>query len=280
MARIILEHDGQVLKDFPFHKGSVTIGRRRENIIVFHDPQVSGFHARIDKRGAEFILTDLQSTNGTFVNNRKIVSHRLSHGDRITVSKYTLLFVGTEKAKMDADDEAIPLDRTVILGGAAGRRRHSPAPTAAEHVSTPRPYSDGLRGRLILLFGLVAIIAGAGIFSFRDKIPLIRKSILHDKRVGRIERRPLPAIPRQTGPEELQRDLTDEFNAPGGNSALALEAIIWSSDQTKSFAVINGKTVKTGEPVEGMMVAGIGRDYVLLRSQDGQSTLRLTLTLK
>ena len=127
MARLLWEHEGQVIKDYPFPKGSVTIGRRKENTIVFTNPEVSSSHARIDKVGTDYILTDLQSTNGTFVNNLKVLSHRLSHGDRISIGKNVLLFIGTEKAKADAERANIPLDQTVIIGGAK-RRKKAPAP--------------------------------------------------------------------------------------------------------------------------------------------------------
>jgi len=68
MARLLWEHEGQVIKDYPFPKGSITIGRRKENTIVFTNPEVSSSHARIDKIGPDYILTDLQSTNGTLIN--------------------------------------------------------------------------------------------------------------------------------------------------------------------------------------------------------------------
>jgi pSer/pThr/pTyr-binding forkhead associated (FHA) protein len=280
MARIILEHNGQVLKDFPFYKGSITIGRRDDNTVVLHDPEVSGFHARIDKRGFEFILTDLQSTNGTFVNNRKVVSHRLSHGDRITISKHALLFIGTEKARVDAEQEGIPLDRTVILGGARQRKKTPPPPINADPVSIPHPHSDGVLGRLILLFILVGIILGLGVFGFKHKIPFFGGIILHDTGVGKIENRPTQATHPEPRAGEFQQDATQEIVGTDANPPPAIEAIIWSSDETKSFALINGKKVKTGESVKGMTVTKIGRDYVLLSSQDGQSILRLTLTLK
>ncbi len=134
MARLLWEHEGQVIKDYPFPRGSVTIGRREENTIVFTNPEVSSSHARIDKVGTDFILTDLQSTNGTYVNTLKVFSHRLSHGDRISIGKNILLFIGTEKAKVDAERANIPLNQTVIIGGAKHRKR-SPAPAA--HIEKP-----------------------------------------------------------------------------------------------------------------------------------------------
>ena len=55
-----------------------TIGREDDNTIIIANLAVSGYHARIDKTGTDFIVTDLQSTNGTFVNNKKVVSQKLA----------------------------------------------------------------------------------------------------------------------------------------------------------------------------------------------------------
>jgi pSer/pThr/pTyr-binding forkhead associated (FHA) protein len=68
MARLLWDHEGQVIKDYPFPKGSVTIGRRKENPTVITNPEVSSSLARIDKLGPDYLLTDLQSIDGTYVN--------------------------------------------------------------------------------------------------------------------------------------------------------------------------------------------------------------------
>ena len=74
MARIILMFNKQVVKEYPLLKESVTIGRNEDNVITVDNLAVSGYHARIDPAGNDYILTDLQSTNGTFVNDKKIAN--------------------------------------------------------------------------------------------------------------------------------------------------------------------------------------------------------------
>jgi pSer/pThr/pTyr-binding forkhead associated (FHA) protein len=137
MARLILEYNNEVLKDYPFRRGSITIGRHKDNAIVLDNPEVSGYHARIDRKGPEFILTDLQSTNGTFVNREHVVSTRLTHGDKITIGDYTLLFVGTEKAKIEVEHEHVPLNQTVILRSPVRQRDLPPKPEI--RIEEPRP---------------------------------------------------------------------------------------------------------------------------------------------
>ncbi|MBW1857618.1 MAG: FHA domain-containing protein, partial [Deltaproteobacteria bacterium] len=84
MARVIVAFNKKVIKEYPFSKDSMTIGRDEANEIVIDNLAVSGYHARIDKTGGIYILTDLQSTNGTFANDKKITSCKLHHKDKIT----------------------------------------------------------------------------------------------------------------------------------------------------------------------------------------------------
>jgi len=117
MAKLILTFNKQVIREYSFDKDGITIGRNEENTIVIDNLAVSGFHARIDKAGSEYILTDLQSTNGTFVNDQKVSSHKLAHGDNVVIGKHVILFVATESDKIEGGDKEkkLPLDRTVVL---------------------------------------------------------------------------------------------------------------------------------------------------------------------
>jgi pSer/pThr/pTyr-binding forkhead associated (FHA) protein len=117
MARLILMFNKQVVKEYPLTKESVTIGRNEENTIQINNLAVSGYHARIDAAGNEFILTDLQSTNGTFINDKRVVSHKLSHGDNIIVGKHVVLFVGTgtEVGEVKPAAPKTDLDKTMML---------------------------------------------------------------------------------------------------------------------------------------------------------------------
>jgi pSer/pThr/pTyr-binding forkhead associated (FHA) protein len=116
MARLILMFNKQVVKEYPLMKESVTIGRNEDNVIIIDNLAVSGYHARIDVAGSDFILTDLQSTNGTFVNDKKVLSHKLSHGDNVIVGKHVILFIATGKeADIKTDKQKADLDRTMML---------------------------------------------------------------------------------------------------------------------------------------------------------------------
>jgi len=112
----------QVIREYPLLKDSVTVGRAEDNTVVIDNLAVSSYHARIDKAGTEFILTDLQSTNGTFINDNRIVTHKLSHGDNVSIGKHILLFVGDKgKAESEESEQKMSLNKTMMLDTAKQR---------------------------------------------------------------------------------------------------------------------------------------------------------------
>jgi hypothetical protein len=72
-------------KSWRLDSDEVTLGRSSSNGIVVDDPNASRAHARLSLRGDEWWLTDLDSTNGTLVNDMVIKERRLNPGDRIKI---------------------------------------------------------------------------------------------------------------------------------------------------------------------------------------------------
>ena len=70
----------------------ITIGREEGNSIQLNDERISRFHLKIQLDHDNLVLTDLESTNGTKVNNEEVQLRILRHGDMITVGRSTLLF--------------------------------------------------------------------------------------------------------------------------------------------------------------------------------------------
>lgn len=70
----------------------VTIGREEGNLLRLNDERVSRFHAKVQVDNEDFILTDLESTNGTKVNGTVVQIRRLRFGDRVGVGRSLLLF--------------------------------------------------------------------------------------------------------------------------------------------------------------------------------------------
>jgi pSer/pThr/pTyr-binding forkhead associated (FHA) protein len=71
---------------------ALRLGRSPDNDLILRDPATSGHHARVERRGEQFWIVDLGSTNGTLVNGEPIQEKELNHGDRITVGQNAVHF--------------------------------------------------------------------------------------------------------------------------------------------------------------------------------------------
>ena len=93
MPTLTLKLKNKSLGEYRLQKDlSLTIGRRDTNDVVIEDSSVSGHHAKIDSMGDRFVLIDLQSKNGSFVNEQLINSHWLQDEDVISIGRHTLVF--------------------------------------------------------------------------------------------------------------------------------------------------------------------------------------------
>lgn len=76
---------------YPLGK-ETTIGRAHTNHIVLKEARISRQHAIIRQAGKEFVIEDLQSSNGVVVNGEKIKEHVLSNGDQIQIGDFVMEF--------------------------------------------------------------------------------------------------------------------------------------------------------------------------------------------
>jgi pSer/pThr/pTyr-binding forkhead associated (FHA) protein len=106
----------------------VSIGREEGNSLRLNDERVSRFHAKVQLDGDDYILTDLESTNGTRVNGTAVQIRRLRIGDRVGVGRSLLLFGSNEEIAA----------RMASLAGVGV----SPIPTSGNVESFNEPGSD------------------------------------------------------------------------------------------------------------------------------------------
>lgn len=113
------------LKVHPLTKPVINIGRRFENHIIIDDPRVSRQHAQLRAIHGHFVLFDLSSTSGTFVNGQRANQVVLYPGDVISLAGVTLIFSQNNPNLPDLVD-------TSPLGDAESK----PHPTPAMDKST------------------------------------------------------------------------------------------------------------------------------------------------
>jgi len=94
--------------EFPL-KEDVFIGRDGTRCeVVLEDPAVSQLHARIRREEGQFVLHDLGSTNGTFVNEERVYRHPLSDKDRLQLGETQLVFIEAREKEVQATPPAEP----------------------------------------------------------------------------------------------------------------------------------------------------------------------------
>ena len=87
----LVEKGGGGGRSLTFEKAEVTIGRLAGNDIVLGKGNVSKYHSRFVLKDGKYIVVDMQSTNGTFVNGKKIAAPQVvKPSDKIYIGDYIL----------------------------------------------------------------------------------------------------------------------------------------------------------------------------------------------
>jgi len=92
-ALVIRSGGGRVGQSFPLRGERMIIGRSPDAEIFLDDVTVSRDHAVLVRRAGGWFLDDSGSLNGTYVNRKRIDSHRLEDGDELQVGKYKLTYL-------------------------------------------------------------------------------------------------------------------------------------------------------------------------------------------
>ncbi len=176
MPKLTLKFKDNVVGEYELETGkSLTIGRIDSNDIVIENLAVSGHHAKVDSVGEGFLLTDLQSKNGSFVNDQQVTSHWLQHNDRIMIGKHVLVFQylkGEDRPKTAAAPSG-GMDQTMVMDTGQYRKMMEKSGKTA---------GAGLKGEPI---GVLSYLAGGeGEVEITKKLFKIGKSGSSDLVVG------------------------------------------------------------------------------------------------
>ena len=104
-------------EDFMLSEAINSIGRTEDNYILLSDQSISRNHAKITNHGMKYVLTDLNSSNGTFVNNKKITGdYTLQSGDQVRFGNVSFLFVPASQVVDYRKYAKKAMDSRLILG--------------------------------------------------------------------------------------------------------------------------------------------------------------------
>lgn len=164
MVKLQLKFNMAVIKEFPFDKDEMTVGRKPDNDVVIDNPAVSGRHARIVKQGDGFFIEDLNSTNGTFLRGAKVLKAALRNKDEVAVAKHSIVFLNDEeKSAPVAPAQAVSSEATVVMAAPARPKLTPELPSggaapSAETVGALRVVAGESNAPVFSLVGLTTYI--------------------------------------------------------------------------------------------------------------------------
>ncbi len=115
MPEIIVKLGDNVVHKYFFDKDILNVGRARDNDITIENLAVSRNHARVRVVEGKYIITDLNSANGTYVNGVRITKTEIMHNDVVTIGKHNLIFLNKELSDEQIISDAFGADRTMIV---------------------------------------------------------------------------------------------------------------------------------------------------------------------
>ena len=174
MAKLIID-DTETINEFVLEGQRTTIGREVSNDITLAPSYVSRFHSEIEYDGKSYVITDLNSSNGTLVNGKVIDQCSLNEGDRVQIGAIVMTFVADPKIEpartpseeeVDETGETDDVDGTRMLGTGAPRdevmetseadappRDEAPvvaaSPVEENHAGPPPPLPPKAKGDLL-----------------------------------------------------------------------------------------------------------------------------------
>jgi Nif-specific regulatory protein len=101
---------------FALEDGALIIGRETSANVCLPDGAVSRRHSKIEKQDEGFVITDLESLNGTFINNVPVRSRVLEHGDRVRIGDSQFLFL-TDEGEGASKSSEVTLDEIQVVTG-------------------------------------------------------------------------------------------------------------------------------------------------------------------
>ncbi len=218
-------------KSFPLGDVPLTLGRNPDNTIVLASGRASRRHAEIRRDGADYVLSDLGSANGTVVNGQRLAApHRLRSGDTFEIGDDAFRFDAPALDKTIVAAPAVPAEPPNALAGLpVSTPPYQPPPATPPYPPPPGAYAGPMpntppiptsappakRGpgrTLLIVLGLVALVMVAA---------CIGGAVLISRRIPLILSRPTSAAARTPQPTSASGSPAGEPGSGDGTSGAA-----------------------------------------------------------
>jgi hypothetical protein len=111
--KLEISNKGLLMAELILDKDSISIGRQESNDFLFEGLSVCEHHAVINLVDGGYLLEDLDTRNGTYINGRKIKSHVLKSGDIIGIATYQIQF--TLQQRENVESSQFEVDNSIEL---------------------------------------------------------------------------------------------------------------------------------------------------------------------
>ena len=169
MYTVVITEKGGEQQRLDFDKPEVTIGRVQGNDIIFPKGNVSKRHSRIVLKDGKFIVVDLKSTNGTYVNGRKITSP-------LVIKSSDKIYVGDFIMNVEAAPGAVEAAPAPSPAPAPPPRKPPPPPPKRKQSKQAEPEEEQAAlseeeeeapDRVVMLLSVVAFVASLAVLGFQ-----------------------------------------------------------------------------------------------------------------
>jgi len=137
MPRLVAQSPEFAGKSFKLDGPQITIGRLEDNGIQMEHASISGHHAVLNLDGLDYVIKDLDSTNGTRINGEKITKQKLRRNDILRLGNIEVLY-DSEHAPpgqpMPTPSERVNLNECATKGFPEGFANASPIPKKSKHA--------------------------------------------------------------------------------------------------------------------------------------------------
>lgn len=171
--KLIMRAGAEQGKEYPLEKNELVIGRDQGNDIVIIDPEVSRRHARVFQQGGSFVIEDLGSTNGTYVNGQRLTGpYVLRSGELINLGEHISLLYDVAVFDPDAtvasntSGQYAPPTRQTVAPAPAPTPAKGTTPQTGFSGQVPMSPQEGASRKRLPTWAIVLIIAIIAIVVF------------------------------------------------------------------------------------------------------------------
>lgn len=160
MPKLVVTSEEMKDRTFELTEDKITIGRLMDNQIRLENSSVSSHHAELTRKGEDYLIRDLNSTNGTRVNGQRIVETRLYHGDSVTLGHLLLQYFSTSPGAPQplptAQKKTVDLSTSIF--GPGGTTRPTAYGSASPFAKGNRSKSKAILQTAVIVLGFIAVI--------------------------------------------------------------------------------------------------------------------------